>query len=514
VGVGAADAAPHGVRLTYSGDPATTIAISWTSTSAAENTVLYGTSATDLTQTLVAQQTFAQGAPLTSSATATLSGLAPATTYFYRVGIAGNYQPPVGQPPFQFTTLSDDPCAPFTFVLIGDNRADFDGVGAAPVWSEILDETLVHAPAFFVNTGDMVKNGEDPTEWAGFIDDSEKGWALVPSILTIGNHDDQDDNGPGSLYSQLFELPTNSANGWENYYSVDAGPIHFVSLDSNARGTELTQMAAWLSADLAGTTQPWKMVFFHHAIYSRGNHFTGEESSGLLNKTLIPIFDQHDVDFVFNGHSHNYERYAPTVGVDPAWDGSATPRAFPAGNGAAFPPGSMVPDGATGTTYLVAGGAGALTTEVAGIECIDAGCTLCLGLFPIGDCDGDVWARDKTGTAVYEGKHNYVVFRVDGGTIEADMHTTNAGNSGSGAIGDSFAMTSADIAQQCATAGVPDAGPGPGAIDAATDPPADADTGPGIDGAEAGGCCGTGSGDAPGALALCGLVLLALRRRR
>ncbi len=517
-------AAPHGVRLTYPGDPSTQMAVSWTSDSAADTTIIYGTSAAALDQTLTAQQSFTQASPLANSFTATLAGLAPNTTYFYRVGTAGNYQPPAASPPFQFSTLSADVCDPFTFILIGDNRADVNGVGAAPVWSEILDEALAFDPAFFVNTGDMVKNGGAPVEWNGFVDDSEKGWALIPSILTIGNHDGQGDNGPGSLYSQLFELPKNPKT-WENYYSVDIGPIHFVSLDSNQRsGTELAEMAAWLQSDLAATTQPWKMVFFHHAIYSRGNHFTGEESVGLLNKTLIPIFDANDVDFVFNGHSHNYERYAPTVGVDPEWDPSATARSTPAGAGSAFPAGMPVPDGATGTTYMVAGGAGALTTEVAGIECIDAGCKLCISPIPLGDCQEDVLARDEASMASYEGKHGFVVFKVSGGRLDVEMWTTNAGNIGSAEKVDWFTMTTPDGMAACATAGDPDAGPtvsidaSPGTqADAAGGVDrADATPGGGASGSEAGGC-GCGAGGDGGAATWALLLLLAagfsIRRR-
>ncbi len=506
---GAAEAAPRGVRLTYAGNPATSVAVSWNSDAPGDADVIYGTSPDALDQTVTAQQTFAIGAELGTAFSARLTGLQPATTYYYRVGSAGNHHPADGAEPFSFTTLSDDPCAPFTFVLIGDNRADLDGM-TSPVWPDILAEAMAKNPAFFVNTGDMVKNGDRTDEWSGFIDDSEAGWALVPSILTLGNHDNMADNGPGALYSQLFELPGNGPNGWENYYSIDIGPIHFVSLDANARGTELTEMAGWLAEDLAATSKPLKMVFHHHAIYSRGNHYTGEEDLGLLNKTLIPIYDAHDVDFVFNGHSHNYERYAPTIGVDPEWDSSATPRAFPAGLGSAFPPGAILPDGATATTYLVSGGAGALTTEVAGIECIDAGCTLCISPIALGDCDADVWDRDKDGMAFYEGKHNFALFRVDGTRVEAEVWTTEAGNLGGGGdLVDSFVMTSGDPLD-CG-APPPDAGPGnPGDDSGPGNPGDDAGGGPG--GSEAGGCCDAGGG-LPGSLLLAlAVLLLALRR--
>ena len=505
----AAMAAPHGARLTYSDDPTTTIAISWTSTSATDVEVIFGTTPSDLSSSIAAQQTFAQPDPLSNSFTAKLSGLTPNTTYYYRVGSAGNYHPPGGSDPFQFTTLGGDPCQPFSFVLIGDNRADTDNVGPSPKWPKILAETQAYAPQFYVNTGDMVKNGERAVEWANFVDDSEAGWGFVPSILTIGNHDDMDDNGPGALYSQLFELPHNSQNDWENYYSIDVGPIHFVSLDSNLSGTEFTEMLAWLDADLAATDKPWRAVFFHHAIYSRGNHYTGEEDDGTLNANLIPIFDAHDVDFVFNGHSHNYERYAPTTGVDPEFGGSG--RAYPAGNGAANAPGATVPDGATGTTYMVSGGAGALTTEIGGFECIDAGCTKCGLPEFLWECEPAVLDRDKDGMAIYDGKHNFAVFSVNGPRIDVEVWTTEEGNTGSPEKIDTFTVMSSDLGEGCGV-DAPDAGaPGTGGSDGG----GAGDDGPGA-GKDSGGCgCRAASRGGASSLILVVLALaMAVRRNR
>src|SRR5262245_57059242 len=143
-----AAAAPHGVRLTYYDDPATTMAVSWNSDAAGDTEITYGTSPTALTQTAAATA-IDQPAPLDHSFTAKLAGLAPATTYYYKV--AGY---PSGDP-LSFHTMPADPCTPFRFILIGDNRQDL-GDGANPTWGDILAETLPFSPDFFVNTGDMV----------------------------------------------------------------------------------------------------------------------------------------------------------------------------------------------------------------------------------------------------------------------------------------------------------------------------------------------------------------------
>lgn len=503
---GSAQAASHGTRLTHFGDPATTVAVSWNSDSTADNEISYGTDMSNLSQTATAVAT-TQPAPLHNSFTARLENLTPDTRYYYQVSGSTEVR--------EFRTLSADPCDPFRFVLIGDNRADFDGIGPSAIWADILAETLAHQPSFFVNSGDMVKNGDVPVEWANFIDESETGWSQVPSLLTMGNHDEDSMNGDGALYNQLYEHPRNSVTGTEDYYSLDVGPIHFVSLNTQySRATELSEMTAWLNTDLAASDRPWKIVFFHKATYSRGNHSSGEENAGALNAALVPVFDAHDVDFVFSGHSHDYERFAPSVGVDVAFGG--TGRTLPAGPGAML---SMdVPDGATGTTYMVSGGAGALTTDVFGFTCVDAACTYCLG-FNI-NCDQDVFDKDVEATAVYDGKHNFAIFDVNADTITVEVWSTAAGNVTPPAILDSFSMTSTDFGDTCAT-GAADAGPSgvdaTGAGDANS--PAMPDATGGNNNGPSGGCgCHvsqrTGAGSRLGLWALLFAGLLATRRRR
>ncbi len=513
-------AAPHGVRLTWAGDPATTVAVSWNSDAANDSMIQYGTSPSSLTSTATATA-ISQPSPLSNSFTANLTGLSPSTTYYYRVGGAGGAFYPGGTP-FEFTTRSDDPCDPFRFVLIGDNRADTNGM-SNPLWPQILDETMTHDPGFFVNTGDMVKNGDAPNEWVGFIDDSESGWAGVPSLLTMGNHDQDSVDGDSALYNQLYEHPRNSTTATEDYYSIDVGPIHFVSLNSqyNTPGsTEMNQMVAWLGADLAATTQPWKIVFFHKAVYTRGNHSSGEENNGAINAQLVPIFDTHDVDFVLNGHSHNYERYAPSLGVDGNFGGGG--RSFPAGPGSSL--GAAVPDGDVGTTYMVSGGAGALTTDILGFTCLDAACTYCTG-FNI-NCDSEVYNNDVEGTVVYDGRHNFAIFDVAGDHIAVQVWTTAAGSSGPAEMIDSFSMTKTPFSIVCGGPPPPDAGvgmpdaAGPGTPDSGGGPgDPDGGVGPGSPDAstvtvgDSSGCScrAAAAGEAdPAAVALLGMIALGL----
>ncbi len=50
--------------------------------------------------------------------------------------------------------------------------------------------------------------------------------------------------------------------------------------------------------------KPYIIVFFHHPPYSSGNH----GSANLIRLLWVSLFSIFNVDIVFNGHDHDYER--------------------------------------------------------------------------------------------------------------------------------------------------------------------------------------------------------------
>ena len=74
-----------------------------------------------------------------------------------------------------------DLAAPVRFVVLGDGRASTDGVGPSAYWPGLLNEALARVPAFILNTGDLVKNGNDRAEWDRYLE-SLPIWPPMPNV--------------------------------------------------------------------------------------------------------------------------------------------------------------------------------------------------------------------------------------------------------------------------------------------------------------------------------------------
>jgi len=117
-------------------------------------------------------------------------------------------------------------------------------------------------------------------------------------------------------YYELFNFPTNGEaggvpSGKKAYYSYNYANIHFIVLESTTASFRTIggAMMNWLQADLAANTQKWTVVYFHHPPYSMGSHNSDTETELIeMRQNFVPILEQHKVDLVLTGHSHNYER--------------------------------------------------------------------------------------------------------------------------------------------------------------------------------------------------------------
>ncbi|HET9193930.1 MAG TPA: metallophosphoesterase [Vicinamibacterales bacterium] len=114
----------------------------------------------------------------------------------------------------------------------------------------------------------------------------------------LGNHDAPDNR----LYP-LFGMDG------QRYYTWARENTRFFGIDTNR--LDDAQMA-WLENALKRSLERWKIVYFHHAIYSGG---TRHGSNIELRVRLEPLFVRYGVNVVFSGHDHIYQRFKPRKGI-------------------------------------------------------------------------------------------------------------------------------------------------------------------------------------------------------
>ncbi len=93
------------------------------------------------------------------------------------------------------------------------------------------------------------------------------------------------------------------------YYTYARENVRFFAVDTNILDDA---QLAWLEGALKTSLEPWKIVFFHHPLYSDG---TRHGSNIELRVRLEPLFVRHGVDVVLSGHEHIYQRFKPQRGI-------------------------------------------------------------------------------------------------------------------------------------------------------------------------------------------------------
>ena len=462
-----AQAAPKWLRLSYVEDTSTSMTVTWNTDGVEDSVVKYGTSQANLTETATGT-TFQANSTLGHVHEVTLKGLSPNTKYFYSAGSdAGGYS--AAQ---QFTTgpVQDENCGAFKFAFLGDNRPD-PTFGGGENWPEILGQSFVHQPAFVLNGGDLVIDGDEIDEWKDLLGWTETVASTTSFMPCIGNHDTGPGEGDGANYNQLYALPRSSGpngSGTEDYYYFTYGNAIFVALSTETytSGTpKFGTQAAWLDEVLTANPRKWKFVYYHKPTYTHEAFFSisHEPDEAGQNEAFVAVIDKHHVDVVFTSHNHWYERFEPSACGNQGNPGSDTSCSVGTNN---FD---------QGTIYYVSGGAGAFT--IPGFLC-----------------------GNETGRAKCSGDHHYILADVSNETLKIE---TWAAFPQQNAVIDSVTVTkSADGCTNPSDAGVDAAADSGPVTDAAPDaPPADATTpdaaGTGGSGGGTGATGGSGgSGDA------------------
>ena len=287
------------------------VVIRWRTSASEIGEVKYGTDFNNLTQSISETDT-------TTEHELTISGLSPATKYYYSIGTNGNVYSINDGSYFFKTSPEIGTDGNYRFWVLGDfgngSQAQKD------VKTGFLNNyTDVHTDAW-IWLGDNAYGDGTDQEY------QDKVFEVYPEVLknTVvwpcpGNHDygsiDLGNNGP---YYDIFTMPTNGEaggepTGEEGFYSFDYGNVHFLSLNTEYIIWIINDnnvFTDWLEEDLQNTEADFIVAYWHQPAYSKGTHDSDDDFSRpqMMRENILPILEEYGVDLVLAGHSHSYER--------------------------------------------------------------------------------------------------------------------------------------------------------------------------------------------------------------
>lgn len=186
------------------------------------------------------------------------------------------------------------------FAVIGDNGTG--GKAEYEVAAKLGTARSEFPFEFVLMLGDNIYGSESPRDFANKFEKPFQGLldAGIKFYATLGNHDDP----ARQIAYEKFNM------GGKQYYSFKPKDgVRFFVLDSNYMDRKQLE---WFENELQNSGSEWKIVYFHHPIYSSGEkHGSNVE----LRSALEPILVKNGVDVVFAGHEHFYERIKPQKGI-------------------------------------------------------------------------------------------------------------------------------------------------------------------------------------------------------
>ncbi len=249
----------------------------------------------------------------------------------------------------------------YNFAVFGD--CAWEGPAEKTVARRVYEDGV----DFAVVTGDIVYHHGRISEYLSHFfpvynsEDPQLGAPLLRSTLFVaapGNHDlyngalstagdlhnfpdglgyflfwDQPLNGPQFFADEKGITPISASSKMRSEFLTEAGDrfpnmasfsfnygnAHWTILDSNPYADwKADRRAQWLEADLKSAAgAKWRFVAFHHPPFHSGHSHANEQHM----RNIVPLLEKYNVDVVFNGHVHNYQRSHPLKFLPNAFQG-------------------------------------------------------------------------------------------------------------------------------------------------------------------------------------------------
>jgi hypothetical protein len=346
-------------------------------------------------------------------------GLAPAKTYYYQVG-GGAAGQQVWSATQSFTTLPAS--GSITIGMLGDARDEVS------TWQLVNQRMLSLNVAAIIFSGDLILWGTEEDLYSSWLDAIWKNPSNASEFLTLGqlmflpvpgNHEDE-----AVQYYSNFSTPGDGQYA-KSYYSFNLGSVHFVMIDDELIGTEPgepepTAQLAWIQQDLMAanadrTNHPFIVAVAHRGVFSTSMH-SADSDVLQARSSLVPLYDMFNVDMVFAGHDHEYERTYPVHAGNPI-------------TGAPV----VVAKGQPGTTYVISAGSGADPYSVG------------MGNFPYRAASAQFCPADAVSSCVAPAMDKsyigvYATLNINGNTLTFNSYGLK-GSGGADDVLDTFTLT-------------------------------------------------------------------------
>jgi len=232
------------------------------------------------------------------------TGLIPGAVYAYRVGDAS----PRGWSEVSYFGVPAGTDDGLKAIVLGDSRNRMD------VWQSVVSQAADRGPAFIINTGDLVSDGERLDHWNAWFHSARTILNRVPLMTCIGNHERQSMN-----YLNLFSLPENGPEGLiEQAYYFDYGPARWIVVNTEV---DLVAQAEWMEKVLQDNPHPWAFAFLHRPAWAGHPHRgTGSQD---VRDAWAGLFEQYGVEIAWQGHDHYYYRTKALRGDEVVASGEA-----------------------------------------------------------------------------------------------------------------------------------------------------------------------------------------------
>lgn len=230
---------------------------------------------------------------------ATIKDLKENTKYAYRV-INGDIASDIKT----FETKDFD--GSYNFIFAGDPQIGASGNAKSDAegWSATLNDAKEKFnPNFLLSAGDQVNTASNESQYDGYL--NQEIFSSMPQATSIGNHDSSSNS-----YNQHFNLPNESADLGDSTAGTDYWYVYNNTLfmDINSNNTSTAEHKAFMEDAIAKNKDVrWKVVVFHHSVYSTASHTTDGDIIQRRNE-LPPVFDELGIDVVLMGHDHVYTR--------------------------------------------------------------------------------------------------------------------------------------------------------------------------------------------------------------